>query len=117
MPWRTLFAVALVISQETALERAAFTYAFLSTVLRTYRTSASWRLARELLIASAEQFEVGTTRLPFLDLSTRTTAKRERHKWAELYTQLSGESYRSSERVKSARRIVVEQLMPQVYAP
>lgn len=76
MPWRTLFAVALVLTQEAALERAAFTYTFLSTILRTYRTSASWRTARDILIASAEQFEFGATRLPFLDLTTRTNAKK-----------------------------------------
>lgn len=114
MPWRTLFAVALVMTQEAALERAAFTYAFLSTVLRTYRTSVSWRAARDILIASAEQFEFGTTRLPFLDLTTRTTAKKERRKWADLFTQMSGEPYRSSERIKSARRLVAERLLPQV---
>jgi hypothetical protein len=112
MPWRTLFTVALAITQESALERAAYTYAFLSTVLRTYRTSASWRAARDSLIASAEQFEVGTTRLPFLDLTTRTTAKQERRKWADLFTQMAGESYRSSERVRSARRFVTERLLP-----
>jgi hypothetical protein len=114
MPWRTLFAVALVVTQEAALERAAFTYAFLSTILRTYRTSASWRATRDILIASVEQFEFGTTRLPFLDLTTRTTAKNERRKWADLFTQMSGESYRSSERVRSARRLVAERLLPQV---
>ena len=114
MPWRTLFAVALVITQEAALERAAYSYAFLSTVLRTYRTSASWRTARDILIASAEQFEVGATRLPFLDLTTRTTAKNERRKWASLFTEMSGEPYRSSSRVKSARRVVLEQLGPQM---
>jgi Ring finger domain len=117
MPWRTLFAVALVVSQEMALDRARYTYAFLSVLLRTYRTSQAWKTARDVLIASAEQFEVGTTRLPFLDLSTRTTAKKERQKWAELYTQVSGEPYRTSERVRSARRVVIEQLLPQVYAP
>ncbi len=115
MPWRTLFAVALVVTQENALERAAYTYAFLSTILRTYRTSAAWRTMRDILIATAEQFEVGTIRLPFLDLTTRTTAKRERRKWSTLFTEMAGESYRSSERVRSARRIVLERLMPQVY--
>jgi len=115
MPWRTLFAVALIITQEAVLERAAFTYAFLSTVLRNYRTSASWRAARDILIASAEQFEFGTTRLPFLDLTTRTTAKKERRKWADLFTEIAGESYRSSERVKSARRILIERVFPQEY--
>lgn len=115
MPWRTLFSVALVITQEAALERAAFTYAFLSIVLRTYRTTVAWKAARDTLIASAEQFEFGSTRLPFLDLTTRTTAKKERRKWADLFTQISDEPYRSSERVRSARRIVTERLLSQVY--
>lgn len=107
MPWRTLFAAALIITQEMALERAAYTYAFLNQVLKTYTTKTSWRQTRDLIIAAAENFEIGNTRLPYLDLSTRTTAKREKKQWAATFQQIAGESPRVSTRVKAARRFLL----------
>jgi hypothetical protein len=70
MPWRTLFTVALVVTQEMALERAAYTYAFLSLMLRRFDTAAKWQTSKETIVAASEQFEMGSTRLPFLDLTT-----------------------------------------------
>jgi hypothetical protein len=108
MPWRTLFTTALIVTQEMALERAAYTYAFLSQVLKTYTTKAAWRQTRDGIIAAAEHFELGTIRLPYLDLTTRSTAKREKRKWSTLYQQVSGEEPRSSARVKSAKRSLLQ---------
>jgi hypothetical protein len=99
-----LFATALIITQEMALERAAYTYAFLSQVLKTYTTKTSWRQTRDAIIAAAEHFEIGTTRLPYLDLTTRSTAKREKKKWSTSFEKIAGESPRISERVKAAKR-------------
>jgi hypothetical protein len=108
MPWRSLFAVALVITREMALERAAYTIAFLSILLKRYDTSRKWYESRDALIAAMEQFELGSIRLPFIDLTSRTTAKREKRKWTQLYEQIAEEHPRNSEHVRSARRRIIE---------
>jgi hypothetical protein len=110
MPWRTLFAVALTISNEMAVERACYTYAFLSLMIRRFKTANQWYEARETIIMASEQFECGSTRLPFLDLTTRTTAKKEKKKWRELYYQLTEEDPNRSERTQSARRWILDKL-------
>lgn len=107
IPWRTLFTTALIITQDMALERAAYTYAFLSQVLKTYTTKTSWHQTRDAIIAAAEHFEIGTTRLPYIDLTTRSTAKREKKKWSTTFEQISGESPRNSPRVLAARRAIL----------
>jgi hypothetical protein len=106
--WRTLFTTALVITREMALERAAYTYSFISILLKRYYNARRWHSSREALIAAMEQFNVGSIRLPFIDLSSRTTAKREKRKWALLYEEMAEESPRNSERVLSARRRIID---------
>jgi hypothetical protein len=110
MPWRTLFATALAISHEMAVERASYTYVFLSLMLRRFSSSEEWLNARDTIIVASEQFEIGTTRLPFLDLTSRTTAKKEKKKWHELFVELTGEGIRNSYRIKSARRWLLDRL-------
>ncbi len=105
--WRTLFLTALVISQEATLERAAFTYAFLSQLLKTYDTPAKWLRSKDAIIAASEHFELGQIRLPFLDLTSRSTAKREKQTWKKRFEHMSGECVRTSERIKSARRVLL----------
>jgi hypothetical protein len=108
VPWRTLFAVALTINQEQVLERAAYTYAFLTLALRRYDTAHRWNRARDALIAIAEHVQFGITRLPFLDLSRRTTAIQEKKKWRTHYIQMTGEEPRRAERIASACRWIAE---------
>ncbi len=106
--WRALFMTALVITREMALERAAYTYSFISILLKRYYNARRWHASREALIAAMEQFEIGSVRLPFIDLSSRTTAKREKRHWAAIYEELAEESPRNSERVLSARRRIID---------
>lgn len=111
MPWRTLFTVALVVTQEMALERAAYTYAFLSLMLRRFVSASNWNKSKDTIVAASEQFEIGSTRLPFLDLSSRTTAKKEKRIWANIYREIgNGTSPRTEERVKAARRYILQYL-------
>jgi len=108
MPWRTLFLMTLTISRESLLERSAYTYAFLSLLLRRYKTAADWTEHRESIIASIEHFDVQGIRLPFLDISSRTTAKREKQRWAKLYEEMEeGQLARTSERIRVARRAII----------
>lgn len=112
LSWRTLFATALVITQEAALERAAYTYAFLSAMNRRFKTAEAWNHAKPIIVVAAEQLEAGIVRLPYLDLSSRSTAKREKQKWATIFQQIDedGGSARTSPRVKAARRWIVDRL-------
>jgi hypothetical protein len=111
MPWRTLFATALVVSHEMAVERAAYTYTFLSLMLRRFYNSREWLRARDTIIIASEQFETGTTRLPFLDLTSRTTAKKEKKKWMDIFMELTGETVQNSARIQSARRWILDRLI------
>ena len=108
MPWRSLFMTALVITREMSLERAAYTYAFVSILLKRFDSSRKWRASRDALVAAMEQFEIGTIRLPFIDLTSRSTARREKRKWASIFAQLAEEHPRSSTRIASARRRIIE---------
>lgn len=111
LPWRALLSTALIISHEMVLERTAYTYAFLSLMLKKFNTSEKWTQARDTIILAAEQFELGTTRLPFLDLTTRTTAKKEKKKWYLLFCEFSDEFPRTSERIQSAKRWILDKLI------
>jgi hypothetical protein len=105
--WRSLFLTALTITQESVQERAAYTYVFLSQLLKTYETPPKWKRSCDAIIGAAEQFELGQIRLPLLDLTSRTMARAEKRKWRQRFEQLTGESVRSSEKIKSARRILL----------
>lgn len=111
-PWRTLFLTALVITQESALERAAYTYAFLSLMIRRFNSAERWNEAKTTIQVAAEQLEAGMIRLPYLILKSRTTAKREKKKWSRIFEQIQEDEgpARSSSRVKAARRWILEQL-------
>ena len=87
-----------------ALERASYTYAFLSQILKTYNTPEKWKASSIAIHAAAQHFEMGLVRLPFLDLTSRTTAKREKYKWRQIFEEISGESIKFSERIVFARR-------------
>jgi hypothetical protein len=109
--WRTLFRAALAISDEEALERATYTYAFLSCLLRRFESATEWDEALELITQAAEQFEIGSVRFPFMDLTSRAAARQEKTKWAQTFRGLSsGEEARISDRVKKARLWIVENL-------
>ena len=112
IPWRTVFMTALVVTQESAIERAAYTYAFLSLMLRRFHSGERWNQANPTIVAAAEQMEAGMIRLPYLNLQSRTTAKQEKKKWGALFEQIQEEgiSARSSPRIKIARRFILNQL-------
>lgn len=110
MPCRTLFLTALTISHEMAVERATYTYVFLSLMLRRFSSSEEWLKARDTIIVASEQFELGTTRLPYLNLTNRTTAEQEKKKWYKLFVELTGETIQNSSRIQTARRWLLERL-------
>ena len=108
-PWRALFMTALMIGHDTAIERACYTYTFLSLILRRFSTAEQWSENKQTIITAAEQFEIGTTRLPFLDLTSRSAALSEKKKWYKYYIEISGEAVQNSERIGSARRWILDQ--------
>jgi hypothetical protein len=108
--WRTLFRAALAISDEEALERATYTYAFLSCLLRRFQTRAEWGESLEIITQAAEQFEIGSVRFPFMDLTSRAMARNEKTKWAQIFRELAGEEARITERIKKARVWIVDNL-------
>lgn len=110
--WQTVFMTALVITQESALERVAYTYAFLSLMLRRFHSAEQWNDAKATIQVAAEQLEAGMIRLPYLNLKSRTTAKREKKKYAAIFEQIQegDPPARISPRVKAARRWILHQL-------
>jgi hypothetical protein len=109
--WRTLFMTALVMSNTIAVEQVSYIYAFLSLMLRRFDSSAKWSDAKDTIYAAAEQFEIGATRLPFLDLSSRRAAKKEKQKWKDVFVDLTDESPKRSERIQAARRWLIEKFI------
>jgi hypothetical protein len=110
MPWRTLFSTALCVTHENTVERAAYTYAFLSLMLRRFSKKEEWQRARNTILVASEQFEVGSIRLPCLDLESRSTAKKEKEKWSTHFRQLKKKSPRKDEQVGYARRYILDRL-------
>jgi hypothetical protein len=99
--------MAIVVTHEILLERATYTYAFLLVLLEMYKTGQTWFENRDTIISMMERFEIGTIRLPFLDLTSRTTAKREKHHWKTLYEQFDqGNSVRYSQSIVCAKQHV-----------
>jgi len=72
------------------LERATYTCAFLQHCLQKYSTKEQWNISKENLITKMTRFEMSGTRLPFLDLTVRATAKKEYAKWKKQFEQISG---------------------------
>jgi hypothetical protein len=108
---QTLFTTALVLSHTFAVEQVSYIYAFLSLMLRKFDTAEKWGEARDIICMAAEQFELGTLRLPYLDLTSRHTAKKEKQKWKEVFRELTDESPRRSDRIQTARRWLIEKLI------
>jgi hypothetical protein len=109
-PWRTLFSTALVVNLEMAIERATYTYSFLTLMLKRFSRASEWLENRDGIICAAEQFELGLTRLPYLDLTTRAAAKEERQKWANIFQEFVQENPKKSQRVYAAHRWFYDKL-------
>lgn len=108
---QTLFTTALVLSHTTAVEQVSYTYAFLSLMLRRFDTVEKWKEAKDIICMAAEQFEAGALRLPYLNLKSRHTAKKEKQKWKDIFLELTNESPNKSERIQTARRWLIEKLI------
>jgi hypothetical protein len=108
---KTVFMTALILSHDMAIECAAYTYAFLSLMLRRFNTAKEWKNARDIIIMASEQFEYGITRLPFLNLHSIETAHNEKRKWRSVFFNLTGEPTSSSDRIKTARRWLIDKLI------
>lgn len=107
--WRSVFLTALTITREMVIERCAYTYAFLSLLLRQFPTAQLWLQHRESIVRTIERFNVADVRLPCLDITSRTMAKREKRRWAKQYSELEeGALARTSERVALARRMILD---------
>jgi hypothetical protein len=107
--WRSVFLTALTITREMVIERCAYTYAFLSILLRQFPNARSWLENRESIVRTIEQFDIGGVRLPCLDITSRTMAKQEKKRWAKQYSDLEdGALARTSERVALARRMILD---------
>jgi hypothetical protein len=109
-PWRILFSTALAVSLEMTIERITYTYSFLTLMLKRFKTASEWLDARDGIVYAAEQFEIGTTKLPYLDLTTRVSAKQERQKWTNVFKELVNEHPRESVRVYAAHRWIYDKL-------
>jgi hypothetical protein len=96
------FVLSMILTNEIAVETAVQTYTFLTHLLSRYTTSESWTNACTYMYTAAEQYHIGATRLPYLNLSSRAAAKREQKKWSRYIYQLTNEYPNVSKRVHSA---------------
>jgi len=108
IPWRTLFFSMIIINNEMILERASLTYAFLQYILKKYSTPELWNGSKDTIIRNMLCFESSGVILPFLDLSSRTSAKKDYKKWRINLEEISGERAYKHSRVQNAKRILIE---------
>ncbi len=101
--WRTLYLTAVFVGSEMIIERAAFTCTFLNIALLTFKKAEEWNISKEYLIQKMSQFTFLGTKLPLLDLSTRTMAIVEFRNWKTMFEHLSGEPYSTSSRIQLAK--------------
>jgi hypothetical protein len=96
------FVLSMILTNEIAVETAVQTYAFLTHLLNQYTTAESWTNACAHMYTAAEQYHIGATHLPYLNLSSRAAAKREQKKWSRYIYQLTNEYPTISKRVYTA---------------
>jgi hypothetical protein len=84
-PSNISFLLAMLVTNEIALQTAQNTTNFIKQILRTYTSSKQWNDAKNSIQLSTESFQIGVFRLPCLNLETRAAAKRELKVWSDAY--------------------------------
>jgi hypothetical protein len=91
-----------IVSQEIYIQKLSYVYAFLHIALQTYSSASTWNAAKPKLYAFLESPIHIAIQLPFLDISTRTSAKREKRDSSVRFRVLTQEQPHQSERILSA---------------
>ncbi len=86
------FILSLILTNEIRIGIAIEAYMFISTMLKKYDTSEKWIAASSHIYGLAEQYSMGKQHLPYLDLRTRTGAKKEMKKWSDVVYELTNET-------------------------
>jgi hypothetical protein len=81
-----LILTVWVVHRHIILERILYSWIFLGIMLDILPTAVQWKEHIPIVNQYAATFEV--VRLPEFDLQTRTSAKREKQKWYQLYLQV-----------------------------
>lgn len=105
-----MFGAALVLNQQIAIERITHAYTFLRSMLRQFHTKKLWKQAQETIQVASEKQECGGVHLPYLNVRTRSSAKKEKMRQAQMYSELTGEEPRNTERINAAEEQIMEQL-------
>lgn len=107
--WVSLYATAIVVSQEMILERLLFTCAFLQLALGNLKTAESWEPRKIQLVSMIHRFEWSGVRLPCLDVSSRTAAKQELKRWRQQTEAFTQQRLSHSLRMESVKQILLAQ--------
>ena len=86
------FVLSMIITNEIQLGNAMHVYTFLSTMLARYDTLEKWNVASPHIYELAEHAGTSTQRLPYLDLRTRASAKREMKAWSRRVRELANQT-------------------------
>ena len=81
LPWRSIIAFTLVLSQQQEIERSLIALAFLETILQQYPNAQQFKEHVEKIIHFVESITVTNIKLPFMAIPTRSDALKERRKW------------------------------------
>jgi hypothetical protein len=79
--WRTVIAFAFAFSAEYNINRSLCAFTFLDIILREYPNSRSFKDNIQRIVYAIENLQVTEIKLPFLAITTRTDAIREKRKW------------------------------------
>ena len=90
------------IFQEIYIQQLSYVYAFLHLALKTCRTAKEWTAVKPHLQSFVENSTIGSLQYPYLDLTSRASAAREKKKWCMLFQETTHEHPHHSERVLTA---------------
>jgi hypothetical protein len=86
----SLFIIQSILQQEIYY-RIGYTWAFITILLDLYTTKNDWNQLSQVLELYLYRINTKYIQLPYINLKSRTSAKKEKQKWYKLYI----ESYRS----------------------
>ena len=85
-----LFIIQSILQQEVYY-RFGYIWGFITILLDLYTTKNDWNQLRQVLELYLYRINTNYMQLPYINLKSRTSAKKEKQKWYKLYV----ESYRS----------------------
>jgi hypothetical protein len=88
-PSNISFLLAMLVTNEIAIQTTMQTYTFLKTILNQYPNKIQWDISKSSIENALDSFQRGLIHPPYLNLKTRTAAIKEMKLWSALLRDLT----------------------------